>query len=200
MRIHLFGASGSGVTTLGRHIGGLLNIPYFDSDSYFWIPTDPPYVQRRPPDQRNRLLQADLSTSDSWIFGGSIIHWGEGLLPPVDLCVFLWLPPGVRMTRLKQRELDRYGGRLFHNPEYQEQHKAFLAWAADYDQPTGLANRTLPAHEAWLATHSGPKLEIRGDYSTEQRWAFIRERLGLPEPTSTHVSGETPQESFPHTS
>lgn len=36
MNIHIFGASGSGATTLGRFLAVQLNVPCFDSDDYFW--------------------------------------------------------------------------------------------------------------------------------------------------------------------
>ncbi|WP_414847104.1 shikimate kinase [Chryseobacterium sp. IT-36CA2] len=35
MRIHIFGASGSGVTTLGKALSEKLNIEYLDSDDFF---------------------------------------------------------------------------------------------------------------------------------------------------------------------
>jgi adenylate kinase family enzyme len=40
-RIHLMGASGSGVTTLGRALAARLALPHHDSDDYFWLPTAP---------------------------------------------------------------------------------------------------------------------------------------------------------------
>lgn len=44
LRLHIFGASGSGVSTLGNTLKNLWGIPYFDTDDYFWIPTEPPFV------------------------------------------------------------------------------------------------------------------------------------------------------------
>jgi shikimate kinase len=35
MKIHLFGASCSGVTTTGTALAGATGFPYFDSDAYF---------------------------------------------------------------------------------------------------------------------------------------------------------------------
>ncbi|WP_228410094.1 shikimate kinase [Chryseobacterium viscerum] len=35
MKIHIFGASGSGVTTLGKALSEELNLEYFDSDDFF---------------------------------------------------------------------------------------------------------------------------------------------------------------------
>jgi shikimate kinase len=42
-RIHIMGASGSGVTCLGRTLADALAIPHHDTDDYFWQPTVPPY-------------------------------------------------------------------------------------------------------------------------------------------------------------
>lgn len=163
MRYHIFGASGSGVTTLGLSLAQHLDIPYFDSDDYFWFRTDPPFTSKRPPIERNAKIRADLDAHPSWILGGSIYHWGENLFPPFDLIVFLYLSPDIRMPRLVARERSRNNK----NPA------AFLAWAADYDHDTGIANRTLNGHEAWLKKQTSPILELRGDLSVQERMQRI---------------------------
>lgn len=50
-----------------------------------------------------------------------------------------------------------------------QQYEDFIAWAADYDHGTGIANRTLQAHERWMLHLSCPVLQLRGDYTTEER-------------------------------
>jgi adenylate kinase family enzyme len=42
-RIHITGASGAGVSTLGCALADALAIPHHDTDDYFWQPTSPPY-------------------------------------------------------------------------------------------------------------------------------------------------------------
>ena len=39
--IHIYGASGSGITTLGRKISEELGYKFMDTDDYFWLPTNP---------------------------------------------------------------------------------------------------------------------------------------------------------------
>ena len=39
--IHIFGASGSGTTTLAEKISRELGYFHLDTDDYFWLPTDP---------------------------------------------------------------------------------------------------------------------------------------------------------------
>ena len=176
-RIHLFGASGSGVTTLGKALSDKINFPYFDSDEYFWLKTDPPFTQRRPTTERNELIRSHLDQHDRWILGGSIINWPSTIFPTFDLIVFCWLPPEIRIARLQHREFERYGAQIHDDPERAKQYQEFIEWARDYDACTGIANRNIKAHEAWL--HTQPKesiLELRGDASVDQRLHDILER------------------------
>ncbi|CAD0000974.1 shikimate kinase [Flavobacterium salmonis] len=104
MRIHIFGASGSGVTTTGLHLAKKLNVPYFDSDNYFWKKTNPPFLVRHNPMDRNAKVKSDLDDLQNWILGGSIFQWGDNIFPNFDLVIFLYIPREIRIARLKKRE------------------------------------------------------------------------------------------------
>jgi adenylate kinase family enzyme len=51
------GASGAGVTSLGRAVADALAIPHHDTDDYFWQPTPPPYRDKREIADRLRLMR-----------------------------------------------------------------------------------------------------------------------------------------------
>ncbi len=53
MKIHIFGASGSGVTTTGNALAEKLNYQYLDSDAYFWESSAVPFTVKRNPEERN---------------------------------------------------------------------------------------------------------------------------------------------------
>lgn len=177
MKLHIFGASGAGVTTLGTALSEVLGIPYFDSDDYYWAPSDPPLTVRRPEAARNAALAHDLTTHPAWLLGGSLRSWAQQWLSDLDLVVFLWLPPELRLHRLQQRELERYGDVIFTDPTRAEQTRAFLAWAAGYDDNTSGGSRTLANHTEWLGQFTCPVLELRGDLSVAQRRAAVQARL-----------------------
>ena len=177
MKLHIFGASGSGVTTLGQLLANKLCLKYFDSDDYFWIKTEPPFTHRREVNQRNQLIYEDIRQTENWILGGSIIHWGDNLFPDFDLVIFLYLPSEIRIERLKKRELERYGNVIYTDEKRAKQFNDFIAWATDYDKETGLANRTLKAHKAWLVQNQKPILEIIGDKTLDEKLKLILERL-----------------------
>lgn len=177
MRIHIFGASGSGVTTLGKLLSKKLNIEYFDSDDFFWLTSPVPFTHKRDPEIRNVIISEKLSATDQWIFGGSIIHWGVDIFPVFDLVIFLYLPPQIRLERLRKREHERYGDKIIMNPERKIKFEEFMNWAKDYDYDTGIANRTLNAHREWLSTLQSPVLELSGNYSLEQKIEMIMAKI-----------------------
>ena len=42
-KIHIFGASGSGVSTLGKLLSQAWKIPVFDFDDYYWADSEIPF-------------------------------------------------------------------------------------------------------------------------------------------------------------
>ena len=183
MHIHIFGASGSGVTTLGLALADELGYSYFDADSYFWEKSEVPFTIKRDPEQRNLSLLHDLSQTSNWILGGSIVQWGDEFPKLFDLTVFLLLPPDVRLERLKKREYERYGDIIFTDPERHQKYNDFISWSSGYDDSTTQSSsgrglgRTLKVHQDWAAKLSCPFLQITGDTTVIERVAQISEFL-----------------------
>lgn len=158
-RVHIFGASGSGTTTLGAALAHALGAEHLDSDDYFWMPTDPPYVDKRPPAERLDMLRNDLPRGESWVLSGSLCGWGDALIPSFTLAVFLWLDPALRLARLEAREMAEFGDRLAPGGDMHEAHDAFMSWAASYDDGD-LSTRSRALHERWMATLPCPVLRL----------------------------------------
>ena len=111
-RVHILGASGSGTTTLGRALAARLQCPHFDTDDYFWLPTNPPYTAQRERTARQQLLMNALTAHDPWVLSGSLCGWGDVAIPLFELVVFLAIPHDRRMARLRHREHARFGERI----------------------------------------------------------------------------------------
>ncbi|WP_051097065.1 hypothetical protein [Deinococcus aquatilis] len=109
MRLHIFGAAGSGTTTLGRALAAELGLMHLDSDDFFWEATDPPYTWRRPtPERQQQLSTAFTSAPDGWSLSGWMGGWGDMFIPQVQAAIFIHLPPRLRPERLQARERQRY--------------------------------------------------------------------------------------------
>ncbi len=46
-RVHIFGASGAGTSTLGRALADRHRLVHLDTDDFYWMPTDPPFTVLR---------------------------------------------------------------------------------------------------------------------------------------------------------
>ena len=108
-RIHLMGASGSGVTTLGRALAGRLALPHHDTDDYFWLPTVPPYRTTRPAADRLRLMREIVLPRLDWVLRGTVTGWGDELIPLFDLVIYVTTSRELRLQRLQAREAAHFG-------------------------------------------------------------------------------------------
>lgn len=160
-RYHILGAPGSGVTTLGRALAGQLNIRHFDTDDYHWFTDDAlPYRRRRNPDHRRQLLTKDLDAAPDWVLSGALCGWGDVYIPRFETVVYLWLPAEIRLRRIRERELSRYGAdRIEPGGDLHGVFEKFCTWAAAYDEDSGnLRSRT---HELeWMETLQCPVLRL----------------------------------------
>ena len=166
MRILITGASGSGTTTLGRALAAQFGFAFFDADDYYWLPTTPPFQQKRDPELRRALCLGDLQTVSSAVVSGSVMEWGRELEDSFGLIVFLTLDAAIRVARLRERETERFG-----QPD-----EAFLEWAAQYDEGR-LPGRNRARHERWLSERSCAILRLDGDLTVAERMARVTAEL-----------------------
>lgn len=158
-RIHVFGASGSGTSTLGCALAQRLDLKHLDSDAYYWQVTDPPYCVKNPPDVRLLQIADDMNDSEGWVLSGSVVSWGSSLVPRFTVAVFITLPPAVRLQRLRAREAERYGQRIDPGGDMHEQSKAFLEWATRYDS-AGPEIRSRYLHERCITQLRCPVVRV----------------------------------------
>ncbi|CZT09324.1 uncharacterized protein RAG0_14135 [Rhynchosporium agropyri] len=166
-RLHILGASGSGVTTLGSNLSKALSVPVFDVDDYYWILTDPPFTTKRPIPDRISILKPVLARAQEehggWILAGSMCSWGEVFDGDVEHVIFVDTSTEVRMKRLGEREYRRHGERIREGGDMYEESTAFLKWAERYEDPTLDEGRSRRMHEEWLKKVKVPVTRLDGD-------------------------------------
>ena len=161
-RLHILGASGSGTTTLAAMLCARHGWAHVDTDDVFWLPTDPPYTNIRPREERVALMRSLLDAASDWIVSGSMCAWGDVFIPRFDLVVFLTAPTEERIRRLTLREAGRYGpGGIEHGGKMHDAFVEFMAWTAQYDDGEATM-RSRALHEAWLAALPCPVLRLDG--------------------------------------
>lgn len=166
MKILIFGASGSGTTTLGKELELKSGYSHLDVDDYYWEKTNPPFQKKIPFSIRIENLKADFSRQENVVVSGSLVSWGDDWEHAFDLAVFLRLDPRIRLERLKNREWERYGELLHKDKITQKNSEDFLAWAARYDHPD-FEGRSLKIHLEWISKLNYPVLTLDGQLPLE---------------------------------
>jgi adenylate kinase family enzyme len=161
-RIHITGASGAGVTSLGRALADALAVPHHDTDDYFWQPTIPPYQHKRDIADRLRLMREMFLGRAEWVLSGSLEGWGDAIIAHFDLVVFLHTAKEIRLQRLRAREALHFGANAVAAGGWRHQEtEDFIEWASHYDDGDR-EGRSLEKHRAWLAALPCPVLRLDG--------------------------------------
>ncbi len=164
------GAAGSGTTTLAASMAQVLGFGHVDADDCYWLPSEPPYREKRSPGPRaaalRRSMDEAMRTAPGVVVSGSVMGWGDDIELGFDRIVFLLVDTATRLQRLVQRERARFG----------RVDPAFLRWAAAYDAGTE-AGRSLSRHRAWLASRRCPVQVLDGHDSVPQRLTQVLRAL-----------------------
>ncbi len=174
--IHIFGASGSGTTTLAKRLCHELNYTPMDTDDYYWFPTDPPFTRKRPREERFSLMRADIAAFGSVVLSGSLVDWGDALIPYFTLAVRIQIDPALRLERIRARERARFGSRIDPGGDMYEEHLKFMDWAASYETG-GMDMRSKIKHDVWQASLPCPVITVNGGDSLDSLVMQVRTAL-----------------------
>lgn len=179
-RLYLTGASCAGVSTLGAALKETCQVPQIDVDDFYWLPTDPPFTCKRPPEDRLRLIAQEQARAEGreegWVLTGSFDGWGDALIAKVDLIIFVDTPTPIRLARLEAREAQRHGARIAQGGDMHAAHLAFRDWAARYDDPA-FTGRNRARHLRWLAQQTAPVCHLDGSRPLEDLRDAVLARL-----------------------
>jgi len=79
---------------------------------------------------------------------GSLVDWGDELIPLFTLAIRLLTDTGIRIERLKVGEKQKFGDRIMPGGDMYTYHTEFIEWARKYD--TGSVDmRSKAKHGEW---------------------------------------------------
>lgn len=174
--IHIYGASGSGTSTIGKFIADKLGYFFMDTDDYFWEPTNPPYTIKRKVSDRIALMQKDIAKHNGVVISGSLVDWGDELIPLFTLVIRVETDTAIRIDRLKRREREQFGSRIDPGGDMYENHRDFISWAASYDSG-GLDMRSKAKHDEWQKQVQCRHILLDGSLPVEKNFEIIKRNL-----------------------
>ncbi|MBK1875765.1 AAA family ATPase [Pelagicoccus mobilis] len=180
-RIYVFGASGTGTTTLAVGFAEQSQCYHLDTDDFYWEKTDPPYKSVVPHERRIDSIKQQLDPHENWVLSGCMCSWGSPILKLTTLAVFISLPWGIRRRRLREREKKRFGDDCldsggFRVPHFQE----FEDWAQSYDSADA-SMRSRLRHELWIKAYEekgGSVIRMEQDETIEVRLRHLFRAVG----------------------
>lgn len=174
--IHIFGASGSGTSTLGKKISMELGYRFMDTDDYFWLPTNPRFTAKRSAEEHLHMMRTDIQNAENAVISGSLVDWGDALIPLFTLAIRLETATDIRICRIAQRERERFGARIDVGGDMFQQHQEFLAWAKMYDTG-GLSMRSKARHDQWQKLLQCKLLVLNGADDLNWNYEIVRNHL-----------------------
>ena len=175
--IIVFGASGSGTTSVGAELSRILGFSHFDIDDFFWNwDTEVPFTTPNTKEDRIEKLLNAVNSCTGFVLSGSICGWDEPFIPLFDLAVFVKTDTSTRIERLRKRELSEYGDRILPGGDMYEYHNSFLIWASQYDDILHPPERCLALHEQWATTLPCPVIGIDGADEIEANATRVMEQ------------------------
>ncbi len=141
--ICICGLNGSGKTTLGAALARELNYKHMDVENYYFTSSDNPYASARTREEVEVLLLEDIRQNPSFVFSAVNGNMNHDINSRYDLVVYLEVPQEIRMKRIRQRAVDKFGDRVLPGGDMYEQEEKFFEFAE---------KRSPDKIEAWLDT------------------------------------------------
>ncbi len=147
--IAIVGLNGSGKTTLGRALAEALGYFRIDVEDYYF-PAEGAFDSPRGRDEVERLMLADIEKHGDFVLSAVCADFAS-IEKYYSLVVYLEAPKEERLSRIRQRSIDRFGDRVLPGGDLYESEENFFAFAA---------KRTPEKIEKWTGEAACPVLRI----------------------------------------
>ena len=132
--IMIIGPSGSGKTTLGRVVAEKLGYPYFDVDDYIWKQdTEEPYTEMYTKKEKISRLSNDIEPYEHFVMSGSMSSFHYAFDDKFEMMVFLYVEPDIRVQRVHNRAIERFGEKVLEGGDMHQSHMKFLEGNRKYE-------------------------------------------------------------------
>lgn len=166
--IAIAGANGSGKTTLGSHLANLLGYKHMDAEDYCFEESEVPYTKPRAKEKVQDLLLDDINRQGQFIITAVNCDFGKAINAMYDYVIYLKVPLKVRLERLKQRSVNKFGSRVLKGGDMYVKEQEFYNFAAF---------RTMDKTDAWLKSIKCPIICVDGTKTIVHITKLIKERI-----------------------
>lgn len=127
--ICICGLNGSGKTTLASALAKKLNFKHMDVEDYYFTSADNPYQSSRIREEVEQLLLEDIKSNPCFVFSAVNGNMPKEINACYDMVIYLDVPVDIRMKRIRQRAIDKFGNRVLSGGDMYEQEEKFFEYA-----------------------------------------------------------------------
>lgn len=127
--ICICGLNGSGKTTLASALAKKLNFKHMDVEDYYFTSADNPYQSSRTREEVEQLLLEDIKLNPCFVFSAVNGNMAKEINACYDMVIYLDVPVDIRMKRIRQRAIDKFGNRVLSGGDMYEQEEKFFEYA-----------------------------------------------------------------------
>ena len=171
------GLNGCGKSTLGKVLARQMGLHFIDvEDLYFTQESvDAPYKNPRSRAEVEDLLLHEMAEHEGFIFTTVKGDYGEGVQKYYQCIVVIEVPKKIRMLRVRNRSLQKFGSRMLEGGDQYEAEEQFFKL---------VESRTEAYYEDWLQTLNCPIIRVDGTNPIEDNVYFIMQQISMQQSTS----------------
>ena len=166
--IAIVGANGSGKTTLGKYLADLLGYKHMDVEDYYFKDSEIPYANPRTREEVQEFLLVDIKKQGQFILSSVNCDFGNDINGMYDCVIYIKAPLEIRLNRVKQRSVNKFGSRVLAGGDMYEQEQNFF---------NIVASRTMSKTDAWLKNMKCPVICIDGREAIANNAKMIKESI-----------------------
>lgn len=162
--ILIFGANGTGKTTLARKLAEELKIKYIDIEDYYFEKSDMPYSKSRSKQEVLKLILADIQRADTFVLSAVKGEICDEITSMYIFAFLLSAPLEIRLERVKNRSEKKFGKRVLVGGDMYEQENKFYEF---------VKNRNLSSIDDWANSLKCPVIKLDGQKPISENADFI---------------------------
>ena len=166
MGILVCGLNGSGKSTLGRMLAEKMGYTYIDNEELYFPKDDSvyEYSHARAKQDVIRLLEEKIQRNRHFVFAAVRGDYGSILLSALDYTVAIDVPKEVRLQRVYERSLRKFGTRVLEGGDLYDRETDFFDIVKA--RPDDYVN-------AWLSQLSCPVIHVDGTRPLEENLEYL---------------------------
>ena len=128
MGIMICGLNGAGKSTLGRRLAERLGWQFIDNEDLYFPKTDTKYAYSDPRGKEEviRLLEEKIESDRRFVFAAVKGDYGDRLLSLLDCIIVLDVPKEIRLARVRERSLQKFGDRILAGGDLAQRENAWF--------------------------------------------------------------------------